>query len=475
MALVVAATSIASNTSGQERVEVLKAGPGAGHFLSWHGKPILPVGDSVTQGWFESGRDFDDTAYLDAVAKSGQNTVMLWTFIGTNAQKQIADDRLRYNSPEVWPWMGSPDDKSFDLTRLNAEYFQRLRGFVEAADKRKLLVLITVFDGWTKRRFDGHPFNAALGNGPLAKNDQFVQLAHYGQPMPETFDPAWSWQEKNQYFQEQFALALIQAVGDMPNVIFEMFNEGEWYDPQLRLEHEKHFLNFFRVRTRAVLASNTDHIKLFSPHDNPDLDVVTLHNDWIGNFWIFQKGFESTPAKPYFQTEPVPEWNGREPTIEQIRRGVWERVLGGSGWVNQNDVSFGWNPHAPSAKLRKELLEAYGYAGHAAKFMHAYGLDFASMRPDSSVASSGIALVRPGSEYVAYAPHGGGWIWIDLGVTAPTAVELRWFNPRSGAYGNPSTQTISGITKLPTPDGKDWVLHLRLTPPATTDPSTDAR
>lgn len=35
-----------------------------GHWLEFRGKPILLVGDSITQGWMELGTDFDQEAYL---------------------------------------------------------------------------------------------------------------------------------------------------------------------------------------------------------------------------------------------------------------------------------------------------------------------------------------------------------------------------------------------------------------------------
>lgn len=36
-------------------VAVLQSGNQSGHYLTWKGKPRLLIGDSVTQGWMESG------------------------------------------------------------------------------------------------------------------------------------------------------------------------------------------------------------------------------------------------------------------------------------------------------------------------------------------------------------------------------------------------------------------------------------
>ena len=41
------------------------------HWLEYQGKPILLVGDSITQGWMELGQNFDQKAYLQALGRRG--------------------------------------------------------------------------------------------------------------------------------------------------------------------------------------------------------------------------------------------------------------------------------------------------------------------------------------------------------------------------------------------------------------------
>jgi hypothetical protein len=99
-----------------------------GHWLQFRGRPILLVGDSITQGWMELGTNFDQKAYLDALARRGINVLLLWSYIGI--VDQTADPRIGYDAPELWPWArakASPDafpDAYFDrlhgLIRLNA-------------------------------------------------------------------------------------------------------------------------------------------------------------------------------------------------------------------------------------------------------------------------------------------------------------------------------------------------------------------
>jgi len=242
-------------TWASTKVDILFTGAHPGHYLQWNGKPIMLIGDSVTQGWMECGTNFSQNPYVDALASRGMNLLSLWSYIGTNSVGQQGDSRIGYDSPEVWPWMGSPDEGNFNLTQLNQAYFDRLKNLVSYANSKGVVVLITVHDGWTKRRFGKHPFNSSLGNGPLSQNSQYVDLADYDNEMLGTFDPSWTLQQKNQYYQERFCDKLITELNPYPNVIYEMFNEGEWYNSENRNQHEQHFLGFFRKRCNNLLVT----------------------------------------------------------------------------------------------------------------------------------------------------------------------------------------------------------------------------
>ena len=303
------------------KVGLLNSGSQPGHYLEWNGSPVLLIGDSVTQGWMEGGTNFDQEAYVDALASRGINLLMIWSYMGTSASIQQSDVRIAYDAPEIWPWVGSPDSGDFDLTQLNQAYFDRLKDLVAYCETKGIVVLICIHDGWAKGRFDGHPFNTALGNGPLTERQQYVELSDYDHEMPETYNPSWGREEKNQYFQERFCDRLITELDSYSNVIYEMMNEGDWYDKwydrTLRDPYEQHFLAFFRSRSDNLLLTNTDHVPGDDPHNDAKVDVITLHGDWTDRFGDFQSGFHTTPARPYLMSEPVPGWEGR---ITRFRR-----------------------------------------------------------------------------------------------------------------------------------------------------------
>jgi len=442
-------------------ISVLSSGPQAGHYLVWQGRPRLLIGDSVTQGWMESGEDFDQNAYVDALAAHGINLLMLWAYKGTTAELQRRDARLGYDAPERWPWAGSPDDRTVDLQRFTPAYFAALRELVTRAEAKGIVVLITVHDGWTKTCFEGHPFNAALGNGPLQDRRDYVALGDYAHEMSEAFQPAWSGPEQNQFFQERFCARLIAALAPCSNVLYEMFNEGEWYDRTQRRRHEQHFLSFFRARCRNPLLSNSDHIREDSPHEDPSLDVVSLHpQGWTGHFATFQAGFRALPPKPYLYSEPVPEFDGQTPPLETLRRSVWETALAGAGWVNQNDTSFGWNRRAAMAARAAIREEAYAAAGHCARFVNSGQVRFWEMAPHGELASTGVCLAHPGAEYVVYTAAGGRFT-VDLSAARGTALQGEWYNPRTGeTTGGLAVAGGDAAAPFVPPFDGDAVLHL---------------
>lgn len=445
-----------------------------GHWLKFQEKQILLVGDSVTQGWMELGIHFDQDAYVDALAKRGINVLLLWSFIGIVNQE--SDPRIGYHAPTIWPWVRR--GKSFDLTQFNDAYFDRVRDLVRYANSKDIVVIITVHDGWTKTRFSGHPFNVING-GPLTDRSQYVELADPNNEMPATFDPAWGRPQKNQYFLERFCHRLIRATADFPNVMYEIFNEGEWYNQTNLRSFQIHFLDFFKARTNRLTLVNDDHVEGHDFHTERNADVISLHKpNWSAHtsakeaFAHYVSQFRRSPAKPYFFTEPVPEYSGKSSFLTRLSsllgspterdglmRLMWGTAMGGAGFVVQNDASFGFDPNAAIASQLANRDIVLDLEGHAARFFNASGVDFGSMIPDANVASTGVALVKASSQYVVYS-QGGHSFTVDLSASRGKFTG-RFYNPRTGRFqpvfsirgGSPS-QLINK------PDSTDWVLHL---------------
>lgn len=457
-----------------------------GHWLQFRGKPILLIGDSITQGWMELGTNFDQRAYLEALAQRGINALLLWSYIGI--VDQASDPRIGYDAPEIWPWVrvapagpGTPISRSardanqeigvpgpFDLTRLNDGYFDRLHELVRCADANEIVVVIQVHDGWTKTKFAGHPFNLVNG-GPLTDRAQYVELHDYESEMPLSFDPQWTRPQKHQFYLERFCEKLIQATADTPNVLFEIFNEGEWYDgPRLRA-FQRHFLDFFKARTAQLLIINDDHIR-GAPgfRSEPKADILSHHKPRWDDlpaarvfFDHYRREFETAPVKPMFFSEPVPSYEGGDAAVETaLMRLLWGTALAGASVVIQNDVSFGFDPRSAMAAKADQRDRVLDLEGHAARFFHRADVNFAAMQPDGRLASTGICLARPGVEYVVYAPQTRVFT-VNLTAARDTTLGVRWYDPRAGQF-HEAAPVVGGRAAQPfvPPLPGDAVLHL---------------
>jgi len=428
-----------------------------GHHLELGGKPVMLIGDSVTQGWMESGADFDQMAYIDALARRGINALLLWSYIGVT--DQVGDSRIGCDAPEIWPWVKS--EGRFGLGELNGAYFSRLRALVRYAGSKGMVVIITVHDGWTKTRFAGHPFNTKLG-GSLAARDQYVELADYRHEMPAAFDSSWNRRQRHQYWLERFCDRIISETGDQPNVIYELFNEGEWYDRANLRQFQERFLAFFRARTKRLTMVNDPRF-----HSHPTCDIVSLHSPnyhpsstALAAFREYAARYAAHPPKPYYYSEPVPEYKGQASYQTALTRHMWGTVIGGAGVVIQNDTSFGWNPHTLMAtqSVARDLM--YDREGHCCRFFNRMVRNLAGLSPKGGLSSTGVCAANPGSEYVVWTE--GTDFTLDLSAVRGAAA-CRFYDPRTGEIKARFTRPGGKTQRFTPPDGNDWVLHVMAT------------
>jgi hypothetical protein len=70
--LLLAASAIAAG-----KISLYQGGEKAGHYLVWNDKPVLLIGDSVTQGWMENGTNFNQPGYADTLSSRGINLILI--------------------------------------------------------------------------------------------------------------------------------------------------------------------------------------------------------------------------------------------------------------------------------------------------------------------------------------------------------------------------------------------------------------
>ncbi len=126
-------------------LQVLPENP---RYFLWRGKPVALIGASESWGAvFNLGIDHD--MYLDTVAAGRGNIVQIMT--GTLVE--AAADRSMSPQPGrlLPPWARSTEPgyagggAKFDLQKFDPKFFARLRSFVEKANRRGIVVKVTLF------------------------------------------------------------------------------------------------------------------------------------------------------------------------------------------------------------------------------------------------------------------------------------------------------------------------------------------
>ncbi len=365
---------------------------------------------------------FDFEAYLDFLKRYGHNFIRLWawdsTIYDTRANGALGKDYAHFAAPHPWlrvgPDMALDGKPKFDLTKLNPEYFERLRKRVEAARDRGIYVSIMLFEGWglshgnQGRRtveegwaWRNHPFNPA-------NNINGVEI----QGATETRGRVHRMGNRlANEFQAAYIRHVVDAVNDLDNVLYEVINEGgekewDWWVVETVHEYEK---------TRPK-----QHPIGITGHGAERLDsMLASPADWI-----------SPGGRDGFRENP-PRWNGEKVSLLDTDH-IWG-VGGSADWVwksflRGHNVLF-MDPYdgAVLGKPNDPRWEPVRVAmGHALRLANHVGL--AKMTPQDERSSTGYCLANAGSEYLVYQPKEGSFM-VDL---ADGTYSVDWFEPAEG-------------------------------------------
>lgn len=195
--------------------------PANPHYFLFHGKPTVLITSGEHYGAVIN-RKFNYTVYLNTLQASGFNLTR--TFAGTYREIPgtfgIAGNTLAPTSPGdfVCPWArsnipGAGDGgNKFNLNSFNPAYFKRLENFVAEADKRGIVVELTLFSAiyshllWAVNPMNAH--NNIQGIGQVGR-----------------FDVYNSKHKRLLAVQEALVKKIVTALRGSSNVYYEICNE----------------------------------------------------------------------------------------------------------------------------------------------------------------------------------------------------------------------------------------------------------
>ena len=393
--------------TGWLSAQPIRLHPDNPHYFSYQGKPTVLITSGEHYGAVLN-LDFDFITYLNTLQKDGLNLTR--TFTGAYREAP-GDFGIEHNTmaPEtgrfVCPWPRSEQagyalgGNTFDLSRWDEAYFNRLKEFVGAAEQRGIIVELALFcPFYEEKMWVISPMNAANNVnsvGAVGRNDVYTLDKNGGLLA----------------IQETLVRKIVTELNGFSNVLFEICNEPYFGGVQMNWQH--HVADLI-VETETNLPNKhliTQNIangsaKIEKPH--PAVSVFNFH---------YATPPKSVPLNYGLNKVLGDNETGFKGTADSTyRKEGWEFLLAGGGLYNNLDYSFTSvqpdgtytpgpkSPGGGSPAFRKQL-------GFLKDFMQ--GLDFVRMKPDTVLPGGSLparvrihALSETGKQYALYVYNG---------------------------------------------------------------------
>ena len=403
--------------------------------------------------------DYD--AYLRFLTDRGHNFIRLWRW--EQIRSQAAGGNYHLNmTPQPWARTGPGTAKDgkprFDLERFDDDFFARLRDRVVRAGAAGIYVGVMMFDGWALHlspapdHIEGHPFHAGNNvNGISATSINDLQVLPLDQRVRD--------------LQEAYLRKVVDTLHDLPNVLWEVANESTG-DGSVTEE----FAGFLGMRELPHWDDSTQWqywvIDVVKRHEAergypvhpigmtmefPVADQVKVNEpllrsraEWISPGYDDEKfaggGHPMAPGAPpsrWFADPPVAD--GAKVIISDTDHyapgqgdalWAWKSFLRGHHPILMDFGLIGGVQSAGGspADTGEPPFEAYEAARWAMGDTRRYAerINLIGTRPRADIASTGYALVHPGSEYLVLEPYGDGRAFtVDL---SAGSYAVEWFD-----------------------------------------------
>ena len=395
---------------------------------------------------------FNYTAYLDFLTAHNHNFFRLWAWEQAKWTAEIASDY--WMSPEPYQRTGpgsALDGKlKFDLNQFNQAYFDRLRQRVIDAGSRDIYVSVMLFDGWSvatkgglalNNPWKGHPFNSANNINGINGDTNGDGLGLESQTLANSAVTS---------LQEAYVRKVIDAVGDLDNVLYEISNES---DPSSKA-WQYHMIQFVRSYEATKPKQHPIGMTPMWP-GGVDSDLYASAADWISITGSLSAPITADGSKVLLSdTDHICGICGDVSW-------VWKSFAKGQNPILMDGydgaaIGLGARDYTASDPTWEDIRKNMGYARS-----YAERLDLTGAVPHGDLVMSepiGYCLAKPGSQYLVYVPSAGS-VTLDLSpVTGSLNVE--WFNAATGVATQMGTVAGGPSRTLTAPFSGPAVLFL---------------
>lgn len=407
------------------------------HYFSYRGKATILITSGEHYGAVMNP-DFDYKTYLKTLQKDGLNLTRTMTgaYFEPAGAFNISNNTLGPAKEKyLCAWKRATDPTKFDLGQWNEAYFVRLKDFMTEANKRGVIVELSLFcPFYEEMQWDLSPFNSKNninGLGDIARTDVYTLDKNKGLLA----------------IQEKMVRKLVGELKGFPNLIYEICNEP--YFGGITLEWQA-FIAKTIVDTEKSLANK----HLISQNIGNGFEKINNPNPMVSVFNFHYATPPKAVSLNYDLNKVIGEnetgFNGQKDST--YRKEAWELILTGGALFNNLDYSF--TTHHPQGDYKYPEKQPGGgtpsfrkQLSYLKKFMDSF--DVVKMKPDTTVFSgeiSGknkvIALAEPGKQYAVYW-MGGKQGSPEFNIPAGN-YRLEWVNPVSGKVEKKENVVHSG-------------------------------
>jgi hypothetical protein len=422
------------------------------YFSDGTGRAIYLTGSHVWNNLVDMGAGdppprFDFGAYLDFLERYGHNFIRLWAWEHSSWDTS-ANGRWGKKTPHTvapLPWARTGPGKAldgkpkFDVTKFDEDYFKRLRSRVVAAGERGVYVSVMLFEGWAMQHMHdawvSHPFhpknNVSGIDGDADGDGRGLEIHTLASPAVTAR-------------QEAYVRKVIDTVGDLDNVLYEISNENhpestEWQYHMIDLIHR-----YERRQPKQHPVGMT-----FQYRGGSNQTLFESPADWI-----------SPNAEGGYRDDP-PASDGRKVVLSDTDH-LWG-IGGNQAWVWKSFLR-GLNPLFMDPYDGLVLAERFDpqwepirrSLGHTRRL--AERMDLAACTPQSDLASTKYCLADPGREYLVYLPSAGK-VTVNLSA-AKGRLRAEWIDPGTGKSNHAGDVSGGDRRTLTAPARGDAVLYL---------------
>jgi hypothetical protein len=415
------------------------------HYFSYKGNPTVLITSGEHYGAVMNP-DFDYKTYLKTLQKDGLNLTRTMTgaYFEPAGAFNISKNTLGPEASKfLCPWLRVNKGSKFDLSQWDVNYFSRLKDFVSEAQKRGVIVELSLFcPFYEETQWSLSPFNSVNNVNGL-------------EAIPRTDVYTLDKNKGLLAVQEKMVRKIVTELKSFPNVIYEICNEP--YFGGITIEWQNHIAQVISDTEKSFSSKH-----LISQNIGNGFQKIQKLNPLVSVFNFHYAAPPKAVTLNYGLNKVIGEnetgFNGQKDST--YRKEAWELILTGGGLFNNLDYSFtadhengtfqypAAQPGGGSPAFRKQL-------SYLKKFMDSF--NFVAMKPDTTVYSGGLSgknkatvLAETGKQYAIYWMGGKQ---INLEIELPKGeYSLEWMNPLNGKTEKKSSLShTGGIAKLESP------------------------